>query len=305
MAADQIVVLGTGGTIAGAGAPGQHVGYRAGQLGVEALVAALPGMAGRVHAEQVAQLDSKDMDLSTWRTLADRCRHWLADPTVAGLVVTHGTDTLEETAWFLHRMLDAARPVVLTCAMRPATALVPDGPQNLADALAVARSPSARGVLAVCAGAVHAAADVRKVHPYRLDPFSSGDAGPVAYVEEGQVRSVRPWPDAVGPGVRLPDDPGAWPRVEIVHSHAGADGRLVDLLAADGVDAIVVAATGNATLHHALEAALQRAEARGVRIVLATRCTEGRIVGTPHARWPSHPLSPTKARIDLLLECMG
>ena len=143
----------------------------------------------------MAQVDSKDMSFEIWRQLALRCDHWLAQEDVGGVVITHGTDTLEETAYFLHAVLaPRKKPVVLTCAMRPATAFMPDGPQNLLDAIAVASAPGARGVVAVCAGVIHSALDVAKRHTYRLDAFSSGDAGPVGYVEEGQLRLLRDWP---------------------------------------------------------------------------------------------------------------
>ena len=153
MRANNIVVLGTGGTIAGTAAQaGDNVGYQAAQLSVQALLDAVPGLAqaacGPLQAEQVAQIDSKDMDVGIWRALAARCAVLLADAQVRGIVITHGTDTLAETAWLLHNLLDTtAKPVVLTCAMRPATALAPDGPQNLLDAVTLAADPSARGVL--------------------------------------------------------------------------------------------------------------------------------------------------------------
>lgn len=177
--ARKIVVLGTGGTIAGTGgSPLDHLGYRAGQLPVRELLAPIPSSPGlALVSEQVAQLDSKDMDSTVWRTLARRCTAWLAQEDVQGLVVTHGTDTLEETAFFLHSVLPPGKPVVLTCAMRPATALLADGPQNLADAVTVAAHPGGRGVVAVCAGTIHDAVAVAKVHPYRLDAFSSGTRG--------------------------------------------------------------------------------------------------------------------------------
>src|SRR6185369_11858807 len=141
-------------------------------------------------------------------------------------VVTHCTDTLEETAWFLQRVLAPAKPLVLTAAMRPATALLRDGPQNLLDAVTVAAWPGACGVVAVLAGVVHGAREVRKVHPYRVDAFASGDAGPIGWVEEGELRRVGEWPhgDALGLA-RLPAPGRPWPRVEIVTSHAGATGE--------------------------------------------------------------------------------
>jgi L-asparaginase len=303
-----VVVLGTGGTIAGTAAhANDNVGYRAGKLGVDQLLRAVPALATHaLEAEQVAQLDSKDMSHALWRDLALRCAHHLARPEVAGIVVTHGTDTLEETAWFLQCVLGPAKPVVITGAMRPATALQNDGPQNLLDAVTVARMPGACGVVAVLAGQVHGARDVRKQHPYRVDAFSSGDAGPIACVEEGALRVFRPWPQGLGLGVdKLPDDEAAWPRVEIVTSHAGASGLLVRALCAAGVRGLVVAGTGNGTLHRELEAALLEAQASGVRVVRSTRCPDGRVLATPSDTLPgADDLPPAKARVDLLLQLL-
>jgi L-asparaginase len=170
----RLVILGTGGTIAGRAArAGDNVGYVAGQVSVADLVAAVPALANvPLQVEQVAQIDSKDMGLPVWQALVARLQVHVDDPRVAAVIVTHGTDTLEETAFVLQRVLQPSKPVVLTCAMRPASALVPDGPQNLADALAVVREAQA-GVVVVCAGQVHAASEVAKVHTYRLDAFDS------------------------------------------------------------------------------------------------------------------------------------
>lgn len=304
----RIVVLGTGGTIAGRAASAQdNLGYRAGEVGVEELVRGLPGLADfALHSEQVAQLDSKDMDFATWCRLAQRCAHWLAQQDVAGIVVTHGTDTMEETAFFLQSVLAPVKPVVLTGAMRPATSAAADGPQNLADAIAVAASPLAQGVCVVFAGAVHSAPDVQKVHSYRPDAFSSGDAGPLAYVEEGRLRVLRAWPQ--GPALRnagsLPD-PGQWPRVEIVMNFAGAGPAVVEALVKDGVDGIVVAGTGNGSVHQALEDALVRAQEQGTAVRRASRCAQGRVMPHPRDRLPAADgLSPVKARIALMLELM-
>ncbi|MBS0507791.1 MAG: asparaginase [Proteobacteria bacterium] len=311
----KIVVLGTGGTIAGrSDVAGANVGYTAGQIGVEQLLAAIPGLqraaGGSLVAEQIAQIDSKDMDFDVWARLAQRCAAHLADPLVAGIVITHGTDTLEETAWLLANVLDAAKPVVLTCAMRPATALVPDGPQNLLDAVALAAEPTARGVLMVAAGVVHGAREVAKVHPLRLDAFDSGDTGPLGWVEAGQVR----WAHGRAPQAAQPRHAGLlpvlgrgpWPRVEIVLSHAGSDGLLVDWLVQGGVGGIVVAATGNGTLHQALEAALARAVAAGVAVRVASRCPQGRMLDLHAAAWQdADGLSPVKARVSLMLELLS
>lgn len=307
MGARKIVVLGTGGTIAGKAAhAADTIGYVAGQVAVADLLGSAAVPAGcTVHAEQVAQRDSKDMDHATWHLLAARCTHWLAQEEVCGVVITHGTDTMEETAYFLQLVLSPAKPVVLTGAMRPATAVAPDGPGNIADAMAVAATAGAKGVVVAFAGAVHAAADVTKGHTYRMDAFSSGDAGVIGYVEDGALRQVREWPTAGAlRGNDLPD-PAHWPRVEILLSHAGASGAIARALVADGVAGIVVACTGNGTIHHALEAALVQAQAGGVRVVRSTRCAQGRIL--PHGRdaLPHSAVSPAKARIALMLELAG
>ncbi len=308
----KIVVLGTGGTLAGTAATQRdNVGYTAATLGIAQVLGAIEGLQDLpLECEQVAQVDSKDMDEAVWTRLVQRCAHWLAHDDVGGLVITHGTDTLEETAWLLHAVLATTKPVVLTCAMRPATALTPDGPQNIVDAVAVARWPGARGVVAVCAGVIHGAPDVRKHHTYRLDAFSSGDAGPIGYVEEGRLRLARDWP-APPPGGRealralLASGPG-WPRVEIVASHGGASAGTVEALVAHGARGIVVAGTGTGTIHQRLESALRAAQAAGVKVVRATRCAEGAVLGHEADTFASaHGLSPVKARIALQLELMG
>lgn len=319
---NNVVILATGGTIAGTAAhASQAVGYTAAQLGVGQLLAAVPDLAevagGGLLAEQVAQLDSKDMDVATWVRLARRCAHWLADDSVRAVVITHGTDTLEETAWFLQQVLPAGgKPVVLTCAMRPATALLADGPQNLRDAVACAVDARAHGVLVVACGQVHGARAVRKLHPYRLDAFSSAEQGVLGWAEEGRVRWQQ-LPSAMaadagawkGAMEALPES--GWPWVEVVSSHAGADGRAVDALLAQGVQGLVVAATGNGTLHRALEPALQRALQAGVAVWMSTRCGEGQLVAAQGDGAASEQqlrpvdLPPFKARISLQLALLA
>ena len=311
-----VVILGTGGTIAGVAEADTSVHYRSAQLGVGQLLQAVPGLdrlAGcALQAEQIAQLDSKDMDHTTWHKLALRCAQLLASDTVAGIVITHGTDTLEETAWFLQCVLQPVKPVVLTCAMRPSTALSADGPANVRDAVVCAVDAQAcgRGVLVVAAGAVWGARQVRKVHPYRLHAFDAQEGSPFGWVEEGRVRWAARGAASceavnVPPVTALPDA-AAWPQVEIVLSHAGGTGAMVQALCTAGVRGLVVAGTGNGTLHHALHAALVQAQERGVAVRRTTRCEQGQVVQAPGADDSQVSALPAvKARISLMLELMG
>jgi L-asparaginase len=329
----KIIVLGTGGTIAGKSAiASDNVGYTASQIGVKQLFDAIPSLVDATgHAsyggcelvcEQVSQIDSKDMNFAVWQRLLVRCQYWLAQDSVVGIVITHGTDTLEETAFFLHATLQTqnllSKPVVLTCAMRPATAVAPDGPQNVLDALAVASTGAMNGVVAVCAGVIHSAVDVQKVHNYRLDAFSSGDAGVLGYVKEGKLDIYRKYelnPRIAGVFIaslamnniaKLT----SLPRVEIVLNHSGATGAIVEALLAQRKTAtsnklagIVFAATGNGTISKELETALQQAESDGVTVWRSTRCAFGSLVGKADAQFgDSGGLTPVKARIALMLQ---
>jgi L-asparaginase len=320
----EVVVLGTGGTIAGTAASSlDNLGYTAARLGVSELLASVPGltklMAGRsLLTEQVAQVDSKDMSFAIWQKLALRVQYYLMQRQVSGVLITHGTDTLEEAAYFLHAVLPAEllakKPVVLTCAMRPASSAAPDGPQNMLDSVAVLTTPGACGVLVVCAGTVHGALEVQKVHSYRLEAFNSGDAGPLGYVEEASFRLIRNWPlapvETACTAINTIAEMRSWPRVEIVMNYAGASAAMVDalLVPREGVPTLlglVVAATGNGTLHHEFEAALLGAQATGVKVVIASRCANGRVLPTANSVFAdSQGLSPVKARIALMLSLL-
>ncbi len=319
----KVVFLGMGGTIAGRSESAyDNVGYKAGQIGLAQLLAAIPSLGSLLagqgfESEQVAQCDSKDMGHTQWHQLASRAYHHLAQPDVGGLVVTHGTDTLEETAFFLSCVLPASllatKAVVLTSAMRPASSLAPDGPQNLLDAVAVALSHDSSGVCTVCAGKIHSARDVQKVHPYRIDAFDSGDTGPLGFVEEGRVRWVH---RRVNDSLELQGFPliqlteSTWPRVEIVMSHAGTTGAIVRAMCgvfeADPLRGLVVAGTGNGTVHADLLDALRQAQTQNIRIMLSTRCSQGCVVAGPTISEfeSANGLSPVKARIALMLSLM-
>ncbi len=326
-----LVVLGMGGTIAGRGvAGGGGVAYQAGSIAAQDLLADVPLPPGcTVQCQQVRQLDSKDITDADWYALAQACRTHIADPQVAALVITHGTDTLEETAWFLHCTLPRSKPVVLTCAMRPATALSADGPANLRDALAYAADAQVQArtaalaappVVAVVAGAVYGAEQLRKTHPYRVDAFDGGEAGPLAWVEESAVR-WSPWAALAAP-VSIPTGatataqtaamaavaelpPPPWPWVEVLTSHGGARAEAVDALVAAGVQGLVIAGTGNGTVHAQWQAALAQARSRGVVVWRTTRCPLGQVVPASACEAQEvTPLPPYKARISLLLHLL-
>jgi len=307
----KIVVLATGGTIAGladdVSAPQR---YKAAQLGVGQLLEGVVPPNVTVLSEQVAQIDSKNMSYAIWQTLVARVDHWLQQDDVQAVVITHGTDTLEETAYVLQRVLQPHKPVVLTCAMRPANAPNSDGPANLRDAFVVAQSPDVQGVMVVCAGDVHAAHEVQKIHSHALNPFVSGVTGPWGVVRAGQFERVRPMPDAAAvlPAPTAAEFASAtrWPRVEWVVNHAGADGCLVRaLMAADAPDGWIVAGTGNGSVHGDLEAALQEAQARGAQVLRTSRCALGAAQAHPGDVFPvAEGLAPAKARVALWLSLL-
>jgi len=304
-----VVILGTGGTIAGTAASATDTtGYRAGALGAQALVEAVPALGShRLETEAVAAIDSKDMDVATWQRLAQRVSHHLARSEVAGVVITHGTDTIEETAYFLHRVLAPTRPVVLTAAMRPASALSADGPANLFDAVGVVECANARGVSVVFGGAVWHPVGLRKIHTLRTSAFEGGDGGPIARLEGGVVRQFRDWPEGAPLGLaRVSTAPGDWPRVDIVFNHVGADGRLVDAAVASGARGLVVAGTGHGTVARPVEEALQRARDAGIAVRRASRCAFGPVL--PHSEADHEAagdLSPAQARVELQLALLG
>ena len=295
----KILIIGTGGTIAGMADDAENPGqYRAAQLSVAALLAGVSGIetaaAGPLDAMQIAQIDSKDMSDEVWHALLQACDAAMRDEAVRGVVITHGTDTLEETAWFLHCVLGRlAKPVVLTCAMRPANALMPDGPQNLKDAVAAAAAldadghPLLREVVAVTGGGeLHSARWLQKVHPHRLLAFSSGEQGPLGWVDGTNVRLRQGYaPQAAdteggytgSAGLAALPAPActAWPWVEIVTSHAGLRPGLLEALQAQGVDGLVVATTGNGTVHEVLLDAMARARQQGLPVWRSSRCSDG------------------------------
>jgi L-asparaginase len=291
----KIVVLATGGTIAGlANDVTKPQNYTAGQVDVANLLQGVAADGLELLTGQVAQIDSKDMSFALWQSLLARVAHWLEQDDVQGVVITHGTDTLEETAYFLQTVLQPTKPVAMTCAMLPANARDSDGPGNLKDALSWVQQPNATGVSVVCAGQVHAGNAVQKSHSHQRNPFTSqtGVTHPVAL----RVPSVAQVLACTH-----------WPRVELVLNHAAADGRLVSaLMAHDAPQGWVVAGTGNGTLHHDLEAALLDAQKQGAQVLRASRCAQGGVQSRdadvlPHAGG----LTAVQARVALLMHLVA
>ncbi|SFP30416.1 asparaginase [Ralstonia sp. NFACC01] len=309
MSLPTIAILATGGTIAGsADDAGSAARYRAGAVPIDQLLAAsklgLERIAN-VRAEQVAQIDSKDLTFDVWERLVARIRHWIDVERVDGVVITHGTDTLEETAMLLHLTQQTDTPIVLTAAMRPSTSLSADGPLNLLNAVRLAASSSARerGVLVAINQRVHAARDVQKAHTYAVEAFVSPDVGPLGFVLDAQVQFQRAAQRVTAEEV-LPMPPaGQWPWVEVVASYVQPDAHVVDALVAAGVKGLVIAATGAGSIHANLEAALNRASQQGVFVLRSTRTGAGLVPAQPSGeRWASSgSLNPYKARVLLTL----
>ena len=307
-------VLSTGGTIAGRGASSTNLTeYQAASLEGAELLASVPELerCARVRVEQVVNVPSPDMTPAVWRGLASRIEAlFAADPAVAGIVVTHGTSTLEETAYFLHLTVRHERPVVLVGAQRPSTAISADGPLNLLNAVRTAAAPAARGkgVLVVMNEEINGARDVTKSNTYRVETFRSGELGFLGYVDDDKVSFYKASTRRHTAGSEFDLAAVAeLPRVEIVYSYAGAATTLLDALVRDGVDGIVFAAPGAGSMSAKEYEAVKRIRAAGSQIVMmrSSRTGNGRVAG--RARFdelglmPTDNLSPHKARILLML----
>jgi L-asparaginase len=309
-------VLSTGGTISGKGASATSLTeYKAGSYLGEELVAAVPEIqqVATVHAEQITNVRSSDLTFENWLTLAKRINSiFAADPDVAGIVVTHGTNTMEETAYFLNLTVKHDRPVVLVGSQRPPTAISADGPLNLLNAIRVATASDARGkgVLIVMNEEINAARDVTKTNTYRVETFRAPELGYLGYVDGDKVAFYRASTKrhTVSSEFDL-DGITELPVVDIVYSYIQPSPVVVEALLASGVKGIVFAGTGAGLISKfekaALEAALASpAEPKPV-LVRSTRAGNGRVVSRKEydeiGMIPADTLNPQKARILLML----
>src|SRR5512137_504641 len=307
-----IVVLATGGTIAGAAASDVQAGYASGQVGVEQLLAAVPQAKklATLRGEQISNIGSQDMNDEVWLKLARRVNELVAMPDVAGVVITHGTDTIEETGYFLNLVVKSKKPVVLTASMRPSTALSADGPLNFFNAVAVAANQEAagRGVLVVINDWIHGAASLTKTSTTAVQTFMSPLRGLVGVVAYGDAEFYR------GPVGRNTvdsefslDGVTALPRVDIVTAHENMDGAMIDAAVAAGAKGVIVAGVGNGNMTEAGLKALAAQAKKGIVCVRSTRVATGRVGRNVEVDddklglIASDDLNPQKARVLLRL----
>jgi len=311
----KVHVVATGGSISGLG-PHRldyilypEVGQR---LSIEEMLARIPEAhdIAEIQAENLIRVGSTSIGPTEWLQLAQRLNQLFAtDTSLSGIVITHGTATLEETAYFLHLTVKSDNPVVVTGAMRPPTAVGTDADLNFLDAIRLAACPAAagRGVLTVLNNEIQSARDVTKSNTFRVETFTSRELGFLGYVDsDGQVlfyRSVTRLHTTAAPF----DVSGrqALPRVDIIYAYGGADGVLVDAARQYGVDGLVLVGFGGGSYPTAFLEAGKRAVQAGIPVVLATRATAGRVIMTPRKQEDgfivSDDLLPQKARILLML----
>lgn len=334
------VVLGTGGTIAGLAAdPSNPSNYKASQLGLTDILQQAGIQTPGLEMQDVARIDSKDMGPAVWRPLLKTITQAQERSDVQAVVITHGTDTIEETAFLLEVMGPWPKPVVLTCAMQPADSPTADGPGNLRDALLLAQHPAFKAVAVVCAGKAHHPQHLQKIRTDQDDAFSSGLSRPLAQVYNGQwqldavsdpksgqatpqtasIASNQSAPKGLQDPTqwRIPDlqtllNTADWPRVEWVSNHASADGEMVMSLLAGSSKAkrplrgLVVAATGSGTISVGMENALIQARAVGIEVWVSSRCVWGQArfyEDKPYGVATS--LNPAKAMVAMSLSLLA
>jgi L-asparaginase len=307
-----VVILATGGTIAGAGASSTGSAYTSGQVKIEAMIDAVPNIRNlaNLKGEQIANVGSQDMSVKVWLDLANRINQLLAGDDVDGIVITHGTDTQEETAYFLTLVVKSDKPVVLTGSMRPSTALSADGPLNMYNAVAVAANPQSKGygVMVVMNDEIHSAHDVKKMISTPVQTFESPQEGMIGTVIFGEIIWFhKPHGLHTTKSEFSVDGITSLPRVDIVYTCADVSTDLIDLMVKAGAKGIVIAGVGDGNMNAGTLEAAKRATDKGVPVVRATRVPigavliNGEIVDKDYGTVSSDELNPQKARILLML----
>lgn len=302
----RVIVLATGGTIAGQSDPRAADAYNAGSVGAQQLIKAVPGIdrLARLTAEQVASIGSQDMNDTVWFQLARRIQQISDNNEADAVVITHGTDTLEETAFFLDTVLHTEKPVVMVGSMRPSNAMSADGPNNLYEAVEVASCSNAagRGVLIVLNDKIESARWATKTNTTSVETFRSPDSGSTGYVDPASVRFMAARREPHHPGLALPST-GTLPRVEIIYGHSNMDGVQIAAAIASSAKGIVLAGVGDGNTSAAALAALDRAVQKGIVVVRSTRVGSGfvnrnvEVDDDKNGFVVSLDLNPQKARI--------
>lgn len=303
----RILVLATGGTISGKKNEMSEISYKAGGVTGKQLVEDIPDLAklAEINVEQIANIGSQDMNDDIWLRLAKRIREAVIHNEADGIVITHGTDTMEETAFFLDTVIHTDKPIILTGAMRPSTAIGADGPANLYEAIEVAASPKAksRGVMIVMNDTIHAARWASKTNTTAVQTFQSINAGPVGYVDPASVRFIEPRRESF-PSYALPSA-APLPPVEILYAHSGMNASILNNLIKSGAKGIILAGVGDGNSSKETIAALNLAVKQGVIVVRSSRTGSGFVnrnveVNDDQNNFVvSYDLSPQKARILL------
>jgi L-asparaginase len=310
-----VKIIATGGTIAGEATSAAQSGYTSGQVGVETLIKAVPALSkiASVSGEQISNVGSQDMSDEIWLKLAARINELAASPEVDGIAVTHGTDTMEETAYFLHLVVKTNKPVVLTGSMRPSTALSADGPLNIYNAVSVAadRQAAGRGVLVSINDQIHSAHDVTKTHTTATDTFMSPYRGLIGATAYGVSQYYRtPFRKHTLDTPFNVDGKKSLPRVDVLYVYEDMSGDLVDAAVNAGAKGIVIAGVGNGNMPKAVMEALSRAVEKRVIVVRASRVPLGFVgrnveVDDDKLKFvAAEELNPPKARVLLRLALM-
>jgi L-asparaginase len=307
-----IVILATGGTIAGAAATGTQAGYTSGAVTIDAMLAAVPRIKdlANVKGEQISNVGSQDMTFEILLTLAKRINLLLGQNDVDGIVITHGTDTMEESAFFLNLVVKSDKPVVMVGSMRPSTAVSADGPLNLFNAIGVAVDPRSkgRGVLVVMNDWIHGAHSLTKTSTTAIQTFMSPLRGLVGISSYGKndFYSTPLWKHTTGSEFDIANVTKL-PRVDILYACADMSPDLIDAAVANGAKGIVIAGVGNGNMNHASLEAAATAAKKGVVVVRSSRVvtgTVGRNVEVDDDEMnlvASDELNPQKSRVLLML----
>jgi L-asparaginase len=307
-----VVILATGGTIAGAAESGTQAGYTSGAVTIDAMLAAVPGVdkLASIKGEQVANVGSQDMSFDILLKLANRINELAKQPGVDGIVITHGTDTLEESAYFLNLTARTDKPVVMVGSMRPSTAVSADGPLNLYNAIAVAADPKAkgRGVLVVMNDEIHAAHSLTKTSTTAVETFMSPMRGLVGTANYGKndYYSSPTWKHTRQSEFDV-TNVKKLPRVDVIFACADMSPDLIDAAVSKGAKGIVIAGVGNGNMNKASLDMAAAAVKKGVVVVRSSRVptgTVGRDVEVDDDKLgfiASDELNPQKSRVLLSL----